>query len=281
MIDNKQVKPLKITNNPVDVAEEIIHSEQSANVLFKFMGKLEYLKDILNNKAIMPRYYEEKLDYLGIENLEKLAFPMSCFCDIHLKKLEAHMDKYGYFGIGLNKEWGIKKGIQPIHYINRYSNLIKDFSHVFSIALKEDIESEDDTNGIYKNYLLSHLFFMKPVDGEMLRDDIYQHRNFHDEKEWRYIPDFSRVETELPQVINGIEQLHQKAYNTYSDGIRHNKELWLDFQLDDIKYILVKDQSDRTALIKFINELAYFEGDLDKYALVSKILVFNEFKEDW
>lgn len=32
---------------------------------------------------------------------------MTCFCDIHLKRLTSHMKKYGNFGIGLKKNGGL------------------------------------------------------------------------------------------------------------------------------------------------------------------------------
>ncbi|MFA1820112.1 hypothetical protein ACDX78_07980 [Virgibacillus oceani] len=45
---------------------------------------------------------------------------------------------------------------------------------------------------------------MKPIDGEMMVNDVYEVRNFHDEKEWRFIPEFNTVDTELPMVIDKL-----------------------------------------------------------------------------
>ncbi len=144
--------------------------EQSANVLFNFMSKLDYLKTILLNKAVIPRYYEETVEYLDIEGLKRIAFPMTCFCDIHLNKLVPHMEFYGSFGIGLNKEWGINEGIQPIHYINNFSYLRNDFSSIFSNSLSTSDEEREYIQS-YNNYLLINLVFMKPLDGIMLRNE--------------------------------------------------------------------------------------------------------------
>ena len=41
---------------------------QSANTIFNFMKKPEYLKEILEKKAIIPRYCKEDLVYLNIHN---------------------------------------------------------------------------------------------------------------------------------------------------------------------------------------------------------------------
>ena len=39
--------------------EHDLSPKQSASVLCKYMKKLDYLKEILSNRAIFPRYYEE------------------------------------------------------------------------------------------------------------------------------------------------------------------------------------------------------------------------------
>lgn len=41
---------------------------QSANTLFHFMTKPEYLNSILLRRAIIPRYCVETIDYLNIHN---------------------------------------------------------------------------------------------------------------------------------------------------------------------------------------------------------------------
>ena len=253
---------------------------QSANVLFKFMNRIEFLKDILLKKAILPRYYEEKLGYLEIEELEKIAFPMSCFCDIHLNKLVPHMVNYGSYGIGLSKEWGIRQGIQPIHYINKHSNLRKDFSIILSKAINDSPEKSDENND-YNNYLLHDLLYMKPLDGEMPTNNHREIaiRNFHDEKEWRYIPNIEQVETELPLIISQ-EQMNPKSYFTYSQAIAQCPDLWLNFEFEHIKHIIVSKESERSELIEFVVQNNIGET-YEQYILFSKIIVFDELREDW
>lgn len=41
---------------------------QSANTIFNFMKKSSYLKEILQKKAIIPRYCKENFEYLNIHN---------------------------------------------------------------------------------------------------------------------------------------------------------------------------------------------------------------------
>ncbi|MFJ7890380.1 abortive infection system antitoxin AbiGi family protein [Lysinibacillus xylanilyticus] len=274
------VRVINVTEAPnTNEQSSFIRPKQSANVLFKFMNRLDYLKDIIKNEAIMPRYYEEMIDYLNIEGIDKIAFPMSCFCDIHLNKLVYHMENYGYYGLGLSKVWGIKQGIQPIHYINTYSELRNDFSDIFNDIFKMSNE-ERTKHKVYHDYLLHKLFFMKPIEGKMITSDGYPHRNFHDEKEWRFIPSFKNVETDLPMVVDQ-EQLNPKSYNAYSQGISQKTELWLKFEFEAIKYIIVNNQDDRKELIEFIIDHQIGESEYERHTLISKIMVFTELGEDW
>lgn len=271
------------TNVPInpEIKEDskYIRPAQSANVLFKFMTQLDYLKQIIEKKAILPRYNEEIIDYLEIGFLNKIAIPMSCFCDIHLNKLKPHMKEYGTYGIGLNKKWGIEQGIQPVHYINKKSHLRNDFSSIFLDVFKMS-EKERTTYKNYNNYLLMNLLYMKPVDGKMNKNGVDKDCNFHDEKEWRFIPSFKDISTDLPEVIIEKEQMHPKSYNTYSNGILKRPELWLNIDLKEIKYFIVETVQDRKELIQFINEQEDIEVE-DRYMLISKILVVHELMEDW
>lgn len=254
-----------------------ILSHQSANVLFKFIGKMDYLKEAISEKAILPRYYEETIKYLGLRTHKKIAFPMSCFCDIHLNRLPLHMDFYGGFGIGLDKSWGIKEGVQPIQYINPNSSLNSDYKYIFNESL--EVNSKDSLLNSYRNYLLTQLKFMKPLEGYMLRDGKYEDKNFHDEKEWRYVPYINSEITELPALVPS-EQLNPSAYSAYSAGIKKCPDLWLRFEYKDIKYLIVENVDDRSELIEFLSNEIVATYD-EKLMLVSKILVFNDIREDW
>lgn len=272
-----QTQPNK--NIVMTAPEHIKHDPfiQSANVLFNFMPKLEFLKFILKNKAIIPRYVEEALNYLQIEEVNKLVFPMTCFCDISIKRLIPHTKFYGYYGIGLNKYWGIEKGIQPIHYINVHSDLHKDFTTAFELAYQNSNMTETETS--VTDYLLSSILFTKPLIGEMPRNGEMVGKIFHDEKEWRYIP----KSTELNEMPFFIPEEHQNstAYHSYSLGLHALPQIWLNFTADDIKYLAIKDESDRTELIEYILSENVTFDELDKYKLISKIIVFDVIKEDW
>lgn len=263
----------------VEISDEYILPKQSANVLFNFMKKLDYLKDILSNKAIIPRYYEEKISYLNIEGFNSISFPMTCFCDIHLNRLVTHMEFYGEYGIGLSKKWAIEQGVQPIHYINEKSPLNKDFTDIFSRSLDSSESEYPPIVDSYKNYLLTSLLFMKPIQGRMPRDNKTVEKNFHDEREWRYVPNLYSASTGLPQIIPQ-HSMNAKAYVVYLKALARHEILWLKFEYESIKHLVVSTEVDREELIKFIRKCKKIKGK-QKFLLISRILVFNELKEDW
>lgn len=263
-----------VISAPNDIKKETY--VQSANVLFNFMPELEYLKKILKNKAIIPRYVEEKIDYLNIKDTE-LVFPMTCFCDISLKKLLPHLEFYGYYGIGLDKEWGIEFGIQPIHYINPKSYLFSDYKIAFDLAMETTTEVEADVS--ITDYLISSLIYTKPLRGKMLKKGIVKDKIFHDEKEWRYVPKFENRK-DIPFFVPKEHQ-NRTAYDSYSLTLVDIPEIWLKFDPEDIKYLAVKNEEDRVELIDYImnKELSFSKSE--RYILISKILVFDILKEDW
>lgn len=269
--------PVRIQS--IEDEEIYIDSKQSANVLFKFMKQYEYLENILKNKSIAPRYYQELIDYLHIDGYKSLTFPMICFCDINLSRLNEHISYYGTFGIAFNKKWGIKNGIQCINYINSNSPLRKDFTTLFNKALKSLMENDmTDDETEYFNYLSTNILFMKPLSGKMPREGKLDDKNFTDEKEWRYVPKIEK--SDGIQLI--LPPKYEKYPNKYSDIISKIDKLQLKFEFEDIEYIMVESSTDRKNLINFLMTDPSIDCDLsEKYELLSKIIVYNNISKDW
>ncbi|MBQ6430883.1 MAG: hypothetical protein IJJ99_03280 [Oscillospiraceae bacterium] len=246
--------------------------KQSANTLFNFMKRQEYLKQIISKQAILPRYVQEDISYLGID-IQSISIPMTCFCDINMQKIAAHTRVYGRYGIAFHKNWSIKHGIQPIHYINPDSLICKDFQVAFSEAERL---AHDGADTPVSDYLFSHLAFMKPLYLWNLEDGKVQ--NFHDEREWRYIPSFDPSETELPPFLLGSNN-NQKSRDSHNLGIAQLPSSWLNFEWSDIKYILVPVASAKSSIIAFIDSKASI-NHRDKLELISKIVRLDELLED-
>ncbi len=252
-------------NTLVPRSTSFIAPKQSANSLFHFMGEnINFLLDDIMYRALPPLYCREDLEYLNID-MKAAAFPMICFCDINLHKIHLHADDYGPYGIAFSKEWGIEKGIQPIQYMNEESILASDFSEAFNHTYRNSSNSPE------KNYLLTHLFYLKPLCGIMEKTG--KRKNLCDECEWRFIPDFNRFE--LPQAIPEQEMYTKEKWNNLILNLR---KTWLDFEYSDIKYIIVSTRKDIDLIWKALSTLKI--DDIEKANILSKVLVMDEIKED-
>ena len=289
---------------------------QSANTLFHFMKERQFLTDILNRKALVPRYCNENIPYLDIEiagkKIDKISILQKCFCDMHFHKLSeknkikvvdddeitdeekehiqnssSHTDFYGGYAVSFSKRWGEEKGLQPIVYVNSES----DYTKTLKDYLKESLRAEK-LNDVSYNYILSTLGHIKPIRGEMERITdsgkiVKVIKNFHDEKEWRYVPRQEElIRNNLQNIIVSENVLKKRStINRELQNIEY-QNIWLRFEYEDIKYIIVPNRTERIELIKFINLLPDNnfrddDGEIDKDILISRILVLEEIRGDW
>lgn len=299
---------------------------QSANTLFHFMSKSEYLKSILIKRAIVPRYCMENIEYLDIHigniSFKEVAILQKCFCDIPFHKLtdnfelngfgevyellnddeklilmknNTHPDYYGKFAIAFSKSWGENKNLQPVHYLNENSLYTVELTKLFESVLSADSIPEE-----YASDILNRLSFTKPIRGIMKRTikrnnsenvSIEFYKNFHDEKEWRYVPNPTVLSAaKIERIIANPNILNLRAgIIDINDNLATEKyrPLWLEYNYDDIRYIIVPDLHSRIDIINTIMAIPDEQFDnqsqvlMQKYILISKILVLEEIRKDW
>ena len=278
---------------------EVIQSKITANALFNFMREYSYLEKAILNMAICPRYYPEDISYLNLKynskDLTEWYIPMTCFCDIPLHQISYHAegnsillnDKgYGKFSIAFHKEFGIRKGIQPIHYLNTSSVQVEELTAALNILINKDSDYSEDGD-ILMNFIFEYIRMIKPYTGKMKRRARHNNvieikKNFQDEHEWRYIPKLNP--RELPLMLIEEEEIRAEEINKiYTDSILQTRDGVLKFDVEDIRYIFVDTVQNRNRLIQFIRgkrkgrRLSSQEKDI----LISKIMVYDELKEDW
>lgn len=262
---SEEISQVSLSINSIE--ETYMPPKQSANTLFRFFRDIDYLLNSIEKNAMIPRYYIENVEYLKID-MNQIAYPMICFCDITIHRLGEHMDFYGKYGIAFSKKWGIIKGIQPLQYINKNSILRQDFSEAFKTSIEE--EKEDSAT----NFLLTQMYYMKPIEGTMPRDGKNINKNFTDECEWRYIPNVSVIN--LPQVVteNNIASI-----DVLNRTISETDHVWLKFDFDDIKYIILQNNQDFEKLSECLDRC--IANELIRRKLISKIIIWDEAKEDF
>lgn len=273
MYEENEVRKLseeKITIE-VESAEEMkqLYSPpiQSADTLFHFVKKIDYLIPIIEKFALVPRYCVEDIDYLDI-GMKQIAYPMLCFCDINLHKMQEHMELYGGYGIAFSKKWGISKGIQPIQYVNSQSPLRNDFSMAFLDSLQS--VTEDSA----QNYLLSQMYYFKAIQGTMERNGEKIFKNFTDECEWRFIPDVKKEC--LPQAVSETEIF---SISTLNNTLEMSDSCWLKFEAPDIKYIILKTDEEFMLVVDIIKNKGLDEITVAK--LLSRIVVWPNVRGDF
>ena len=273
-----------------------------SNSLFHFTPKEEYLLDILEN-GFWPRYCSEDIEWLipkdfknELEkqeednslktlikeliksNISSIAYPMSCFCDIPLSKITAHTDFYGGFGLGMTKEWGIRKRLNPIFYLSDNSiipNLIQSFLlKTAPIDFWKSIQSEKTT----QNTIVQLMKFLKPLRGKMKVNGKEVTKNFDEECEWRYAPasdENNLFPNFLPNFLaNNNEELQDSNIVT-------KKVASLNFEPSDIKYIFVPEDSNIPTIINKINTIFTNYPEHERLLLLSKVISLDTIRKDF
>jgi len=247
----------------------------SANSLFHFTSKIEYLLNILSN-GIHPRFCIEDIRAFTPETigLKEVAQPMSCFCDIPLSSIHEHVSKYGNFGIGFTKEWGMKKGISPVMYVYPHSVSSDLVRLVLFKAFLTQMDDKTYDEVIGPMHALKNYF--KVSTGQMFNNGEFSGKefNFYDEREWRFVPvnQITRLalREKSARVFLTKEEFINPEVKEYHNLLMADN-CSLTFTPEDIKYIFVSTEND---VVKVID---YLESDyLKRYPKMDVRLLFNK-----
>lgn len=236
------------------------HKENlSASVLFTFTPRLEYMIDMLKN-GISPRYVYERLP----GSKKYYIAPMKCFCDIPLGKVKNHMDRYGYYGIGLKKSFLLEHRVTPVIYIHRNS---KSF---FGYREMKNLKIEDAPFlPLLKRYYGDDYFFEDGHD-----TPVRKRIHFYNEREWRFIPisfkhkTIQKIET-IKEGVKLVTELNLK--NPYqNEAIIPSSE--------EIEYIIIHKKRE---LDDFIDQLTKIYRDAELQRILTKIIIADQILKDF
>lgn len=240
----------------------------SANTLIHFTSAKNNLKTILEENF---RVFNCKETVRLKDNEAVYYVPMVSFCDIPLSEIKDHISKYGNYGIGLTKEWGARNGLNPVLYVQQNSMLANSYREAFMTYIG------NSNKNIFSNEqkaLTDILRYIKNYEGDLTRKEttIPKYR-FSDEREWRYVPHYS----EQCEMITP-EKAYLKKKDTTDEKLA---DLKLEFEPNDIKYIIINDDSE---IAEFIEHLRRAKGkkytfhDIER--LTTRILTAEQIKVD-
>jgi hypothetical protein len=251
----------------------------SPETLFHFTNNAQNLLGILKNE-FQPRYCLEDWTMFTMDGLHQLeiAIPMVCFCDLPLSKISKHLQFYGSYGIGLSKQWGVKKGINPIlylnedAYINNYLATLRDFILPFTNRKKDN----------HSTALLELFSFIKVYEGRIWRNGEYVIKKFYDEREWRWVPRLSDIGydiTQKPYRLMREDYLNQEIKASADQQL--SEHVKLSFEPDDIKYLIVREESEIVDMISNIRKIKdkYSSNTID--LLTSRIISAEQILSDF
>lgn len=245
-------------------------------IIFHFVDKATALKGIVRERAFFPSYALERI--ANLDAIREFGCPMVSFCDLRLSELPIHMSKYGYYGIGLTKEWALNANLNPVAYVNKSSEftngLLRGIDCLFQ-ALRSDEQTDYDALMRQQfTYMdtINTLRFIKNYEGILIRRNRKpRDYRFADEREWRHVTPHNTPGI-LPFLPANL--MHKKAYfNTQLRAFR------LTYTPTDVKYLIIPSEKNIPALRRTIESLQVSQADQNH--LLARIITSEQIKSDF
>jgi hypothetical protein len=247
----------------------------SSNSIIHLTQSLDALKGIIEN-SFKIKYCKESINLS--ESCTDLMIPMVSFCDIPLSEIKDHINKYGNYGIGFTKEWAQRHGLNPVLYLDDNSNLSKSFE----IALDSHVMDHDkdfDELEITQQCILDIFRYIKNYQGNLVRKTETKERyRFSDEREWRFVP---TAELHADMALSTAYFEDKRNLKNVTKIKSSLDELKLTFEPNDIKYIIIKDDSEISEVLDFLKRVKgkeYSYHDIER--LMTRILTTEQIQSD-
>ena len=240
-----------------------------SHTLFHFTKSAETLESILAN-GFWPRYCQEDFKWYNPET-GLISYPMVCFCDIPLTRIDAHVKFYGSYGLGLTKQWAMSNRLSPVLYISKDTYVSNALTRMLHKSPRPPLESYKES----AEDIISIISYIKPIEGNCKVDGKPVIKEFYQENEWRYT---ANVEGILPQWISKEDHSSQELLSSYNGLAAVVSPL--QFTAKDIRYIFVKLDKDIPKIIDFIQAKLTHYTERDRKILASRIISLKSINVD-
>ena len=216
------------------------------------------------------KYCRERIRW-GMKSMT-LYVPMVSFCDIPLSQIKDHLSRYGSYGIGLTREWAVKKGLNPVLYVQRRSNLAQ--SYESAILHYEQDGAEDDGAIAAFNRISDIARYTKNYE-ELLerKGESYGMYRFSDEREWRYVPEIDSS----CEMYYSEKDFDEETRIAASESV---KDYRLDFDADDIRYIIIESEGEIPSFVDSLRDLRRFSSR-EVQRITARVLTAEQIKTDF
>lgn len=223
----------------------------SSTTLFNFTDSIDYLINNLNEGIYCHNTFEK----LPFKN-NAYRVPMACFCDIPLSMIKEHFDWYGRYGIGVSRTYARSLGVKPVWYVTSESKLVRNLVRSSAIRPYERKHMVP-----YLKKFMGNQFFQK--QGKERR------KKFYDEREWRFIPGGSKVETFFSL----------GSHETIPAAIQNAERMPLD--LNEIEYIIIENEEDFDRILKELKSIGDRDEHLKPESLIAKLITAKQIERDF
>lgn len=250
----------------------------SANTLFHFTS-IKGLKGILASGGFYCQYSAEHFENIlpSKSHYRFTYIPMTSFCDLTIMQLSGdsvHRENFGEFGIGLTKDWGVRKGVSPVMYVHKESQQTKRLFRLIK-AVKQFRKKTNDaeTIDVIEQEMIDSFKFIKPYSGIWQKGKKYRAKiTYYNEREWRYSPLLKEH-----AVLSGVIKENKKEIKKINEELKKNI---VRFEVKDVKFILIKSKRDISVIAEAIQNMPDIT-DQQKNELITKIISFEEIREDF
>jgi Putative abortive phage resistance protein AbiGi, antitoxin len=233
-----------------------------SNALFHLTKDFNTLLTIIKT-GFWPRYNLEQFDIF--QNIEaRIALPMVCFCEIPLTRISQHTSEYGRFGLGMTREWAIRNNLHSVQYVTENSPPLNALMGIHSLV-------PSNAHSAAAVLLRKAIGFTKPLKGLSKSGT---EKNFYQEVEWRFIPDSSDA---FRPALAPTEFSNKRILESHNSNI---KDHLLEFTSNDIKYIILENDSTTEKTIEFITMSDLYTQE-EKNKLLTKIISIEQIASDF
>lgn len=287
---------------------------KKVETLFHTTTSFENLENIIDSNFQVSFSREV---FKGRETL----IPMVSFSNVLLFETKSQIN-YGDYSIGLTKEWGIKNKLHPVSYTyddSDYENSIQQLSHISEVGKLLDVfhvyrqfskitlKGNPKYQPIFEKLLvnldekgretvinffetthptfISYELFTKKITASNKEGKVFECFN---DREWRYLPEdvvenFRYVPIQSEGESDEEHTNNVQKFNSFiKEKKKHYEEVRLEFELEDIKFIIVKETNETERIFQALYTKYGKDKVLERiekgHLLVSSYeLIFNNF----